>query len=75
MRGIGMTAVMVPVARQALDAMQQRLFAVALGLRTLRARVADDDLALEIERLETEVDGLIRTLRSQASRPIRRTEG
>jgi uncharacterized protein with PhoU and TrkA domain len=70
-----MTAVMVPVARQALDAMQQRLFAVALGLRTLRARVSDDDLAAEIERLEVEVDGLIRTLRSQASRSIRRTEG
>ena len=64
-----MTAVTVPVARQTLDAMQQRLFAVALGLRTLRARVADDDLAVEIERLETEVDGLIRTLRSQVSRP------
>ena len=70
-----MTAVMVPVARQAMDAMQQSLFAIALGLHTLRTRVADEDLAIEIERLETEVDGLIRTLRSQASRPIRRTDG
>jgi hypothetical protein len=73
MRGIGMTAVMVPVARQSLDAMQQSLFAVALGLHTLRIRVADENLTAEIERLETEVDGLIRTVRSQASRPIRRT--
>ena len=68
-----MTAVMVPVARQALDAMQQSLFAVALGLHTLRTRVGDDHLGVEIERLEAEVDGLIRTLRSQASRPIRGT--
>ncbi len=59
----------MPVARQTVDAMQQSLFAIALRLHTLRTRVADEDLAVEIGRLETEVDGLIRTLRSQASRP------
>ena len=63
-----MTAVMVPVTRQALDAMQQSLFAVALGLHTLRTRVGDDHLAVEIERLEMEIDVLIRTLRSHAVR-------
>jgi SAM-dependent MidA family methyltransferase len=67
MGGIGMTAVTVPVALQVLDAMQQRLFAVALGLRTLQTRVGEQDLAVEIEQLEEEIDALIRTLRSEAS--------
>jgi hypothetical protein len=62
-----MTALMVPVARQSLDAMQQSLFAVALGLHALRTRAANENLAVEIERLEAEVDGLIRALRSEAS--------
>jgi hypothetical protein len=62
-----MTAVKVPVALQVLDAMQQHLFAIALGLRALQARVPEQDLAVELERLEGEVDSLIRVLRSEAS--------
>lgn len=62
-----MTAVTVPVSLQVLDALQQRLFVIALGLRTLQAQVGHQDLAAEIERLEAEVDGLIRALRSEAS--------
>lgn len=64
-----MAAVMVSVPSQMLDAMQQRLFAVALGLRSLRSRVVDEDLDLEFERLEVEIDGIIKDVRSQAVRP------
>ena len=62
-----MMAVTVPVSLQVLDAMQQRLFAITLGLRTLQARVGEHDLAVEIDRLEAEVDALIQVLRSEAS--------
>lgn len=61
-----MTAEMVSLSRGALDEMQQRLFAVALGLGGLRRHAADEELALELERLELEVDGLIREIRERA---------
>lgn len=59
----------VPVSLTRLDAIQQRLFAVALGIRSLQARAADETVARELERLEKEIDGLIREIRSRASDP------
>ena len=59
----------VPVPRDRLDAIQQRLFAVALGLRSLRTGAGDEVVAQELERLEVEVDGLIQEVRSRASAP------
>ena len=59
----------VPVSLERLDAIQQRLFAIALGIRSLRASEADATVAQELERLETEVDGLIREVRSRAWAP------
>jgi hypothetical protein len=50
----------------ALDAIQQRLFAVALGLRSLRTTVSDDEVAAELARLEDEVDGVIKDVRARA---------
>jgi hypothetical protein len=49
-----------------LDAVQQRLFAVALGLRSLRSKEHDGGLAAELERLEVEIDGLIKDVRARA---------
>jgi len=61
----------VPVPREGLDAIQQRLFAVALGLRSLQASAVDETVARELERLEMEVDELIREVRCRASvRPL-----
>jgi cob(I)alamin adenosyltransferase len=60
----------VPIPREGLDAIQQRLFAVALGLRSLRDDAGNGILAQELERLEAEVDGLIREVRSRASAPL-----
>lgn len=66
-----MAAVTVPVPREGLDAIQQRLFALALGLRSLQARVGNESVIRELERLEGEVDVLIREVRSRASaRPL-----
>jgi hypothetical protein len=50
----------------ALDAMQQRLFVVALELRDLRATAADDGVGAVLVRLEGEIDGLIRDVRARA---------
>jgi hypothetical protein len=50
----------------ALDAIQQRLFAVALGLRSLRTAASDRDVEAELARLEDEVDGVIRDVRARA---------
>jgi hypothetical protein len=50
----------------ALDAIQQRLFAVALGLRSLRSTASDGDVAAELARLEGEVDGVIKDVRARA---------
>jgi hypothetical protein len=60
----------VPIPREWLDAIQQRLFAVALGARSLRDDAGNDIVARELERLELEVDGLIREVRSRASAPL-----
>lgn len=61
--------VMVPTA--GLDAIQQRLFAIALGLRTLRTGAGPGTVADELERLEAEVDVVIRDVRDRASGPSR----
>jgi hypothetical protein len=50
----------------ALDAIQQRLFAVALGLRSLRSTASDGDVAAELARLEGEIDGAIKDVRARA---------
>jgi hypothetical protein len=50
----------------ALDAIQQRLFAVALSLRRLRTTAADDEVAAELTRLEGEIDGVIKDVRARA---------
>ena len=64
-------AVTVPVPLENLDGIQQRLFAVALGLRSLRTSVVDETVAREVEQLEVEVDALIREVRCRASvRPL-----
>jgi cob(I)alamin adenosyltransferase len=57
----------VPVSRDVLDTIQQRLFAVVLHLHSLRAGEDDDAVARKLEYLEIEVDGLIREVRSHAS--------
>jgi cob(I)alamin adenosyltransferase len=62
-----MAVVTVPVPSAGLDAIQQGLFAVALGLRSLRDGARDDVVARELERLEAEVDELIQEVRSRAS--------
>jgi hypothetical protein len=49
-----------------LDAIQQRLFAVALGVRSLRATASDGDVAAELARLEGEIDGVIKVVRARA---------
>jgi hypothetical protein len=49
-----------------LDAVQQRLFAVALGLRDLRSRIGDGGLVADLERLEEDIDALIRDVRARA---------
>jgi cob(I)alamin adenosyltransferase len=59
-----------PITREELDAIQQRLFAVALGLRSLRDASGAETLVRELERLEASVDGLIREVRSRASAPL-----
>lgn len=59
----------VPVSLERLDEIQQRLFAIALGLRSLQTSVADETVAHDLERLEGQVDGLIREVRSRASAP------
>jgi hypothetical protein len=50
----------------ALDAIQQRLFAVALGLRSLRTTASDGDVEAELARLEGEIDGVIKDVRARA---------
>jgi hypothetical protein len=50
----------------ALDAIQQRLFAVALGLRSLHTTVSDGGVAAELARLEGEIDGVIKAVRARA---------
>jgi hypothetical protein len=50
----------------ALDAIQQRLFAVALGLRSLRTTASDGDVEAELARLEGEVDDVIKDVRARA---------
>jgi hypothetical protein len=62
-----MVMVTVPVPREGLDGIQQRLYAVALGLRSLRTGAVPETVAGDLERLEMEVDGLIREVRSLAS--------
>ena len=61
--------VRVPTA--GLDAIQQSLFAIALGLRTLRTGAGIGTIADELERLEAEVDVVIRDVRDRASGPSR----
>ncbi len=70
---IAVEAVPVPreVLDEGLDAIQQGLFAVALRLRSLQISAVDEAAARELERLEIEVDGLIRQVRCRASgRPV-----
>jgi hypothetical protein len=55
----------------ALDAVQQRLFAVALGVRSLRSRASDGGVAAELARLEEEIDGIIKDVRARALVSIR----
>jgi len=62
-----MAAETVPVPLERLDAIQQRLFVIALGLRSLQTSAVDETVAQELERLEVEVDGLIREVRCRAS--------
>jgi hypothetical protein len=62
-----MGTVLVP--KEGLDAIQQGLFAVALGLRSLRDGARDEIVTRELERLEGEVDGLIQEVRSRATGP------
>ena len=50
----------------ALDGVQQRLFAVALGLRRLRSRCSRTEMGAELAAIEAEVDDLIRDVRAQA---------
>ena len=57
----------VRVPREGLDEMQQRLFAVGLGLRSLQTSAVDETVLPELKRLEMEVDGLIRVVRCRAS--------
>jgi hypothetical protein len=55
-----------PEVRVALDGVQQRLFAVALGLRRLRSRCSRTDVSAELAAIEAEVDDLIRDVRAEA---------
>jgi hypothetical protein len=55
-----------PDVRVALDGVQQRLFAVALGLRRLRSRCSRTDVRAELAAIEAEVDDLIRDVRAEA---------
>jgi hypothetical protein len=55
-----------PDIRVALDGVQQRLFAVALGLRRLRSRCSRVDLSAELAAIEADVDDLIRDVRAEA---------
>jgi hypothetical protein len=48
----------------AIDAIQQRLFAVALGLRSLRTTASDGDVEAELVRLEGEIDSAIKDVRA-----------
>jgi hypothetical protein len=50
----------------ALDAIQQRLFAVALGVRRLRSTAPDGGIAAELARLEEEIDRVIKDVRARA---------
>jgi hypothetical protein len=50
----------------ALDAIQQRLFAVALGVRSLRSTASDGGVAAELARLEQEIDEIIKDVRTRA---------
>jgi hypothetical protein len=49
-----------------LDAVQQRLFAIALGLRSLRSTAADPADAARLEDLEGAIDELIKDVRRRA---------
>jgi hypothetical protein len=51
----------------ALDAIQQRLFAVALGVRSLRSAASDGGVAAELARLEEEIDRVIKDVRALVS--------
>jgi two-component system, NarL family, response regulator DevR len=56
----------VRIPRRELDALQQRLFAVALGLRGLRSVMTDTTRDATLRRIEVEIDALIRDVRSRA---------
>jgi hypothetical protein len=60
-----------PDVSVALDGVQQRLFAVALGLRRLRSRCSRTDLSADLAAIEADVDDLIRDVRAEA-RPEQR---
>jgi hypothetical protein len=64
---MAMTAGTVLISRVGLDEIQQHLFAIALGLRSLQTSAADESVARELERIEMEVDALIREVRCHAS--------
>jgi len=57
----------VPVPIEELDEILHRLFAIALRLCSLQVSSVDESVAQELQRLELEVDGLIREVRSRAS--------
>jgi cob(I)alamin adenosyltransferase len=57
----------VRVPRDSLDGIQQRLFAIALHLHSLRADEGDETVAEKLHHLEVEVDRLIREVRSHAA--------
>jgi hypothetical protein len=59
----------VTISAGALDALQQRLFAVALRLRVLRSETANERTRRELRGLEREVDALIKVVRSHAVGP------
>jgi hypothetical protein len=49
-----------------LDAVQQRLFAAALGVRGVRARIDDATLTAWLDRIEAEIDACIQAVRPGA---------
>ena len=51
-----------------LDAVQQRLFVAALGVRGVRARIGDASLIDWLDRIEAEIDACIHAIRPSARR-------
>lgn len=49
-----------------LDAVQQRLFVAALGVRGVRARISDAALIDWLDRIEAEIDASIHAIRPSA---------